>query len=628
MKMHNNMQITKNTAKCSTGDMQQKAICHISGPARVLAGPGSGKTFTIIHRINHLVKEANIIPDKILCITFTKAAALEMQERYFKLEKQNGHLPENVQFGTIHSIGYHILKESGEFRQYSLIKESDKRKFLEIILLNKGLPEYATQGTISHILDAVGRKKNGLSYIQEELLEEECFEAIYKDYLGFLKERQLFDFDDMIANCLKLFENNIVLKRKWQERYSYLLVDEFQDINEVQYRLIQVLAAPQNNLFVVGDDDQSIYAFRGAAPGIMKQFESDYPQALLLQLTENHRSCQKIVSFSNKIIAQNIQRINKKSIAKKCGGEVSIIYRETRKAQELQIINDIKKLTEQELSKSALIVRTNSEVSQYISLLKTHKIKIREKQQKSKNLLCHFIREDFQAFLQFCQEKPKRSDFLKIMNKPEMYLARQALTKEEVYEPDLLQYYSRNPQMQEKIKILFKHFEYVREMSFFTSIRYFRNIIKYDDYLRKKAVNIREFEMFKETADELSELMKLQKSGEKCEAFFERLENLIIEGADVSLRPNSSEQDNNFAQGISVITMHSSKGLEFNHVFLPDVNEGVIPGKQCKVKESIEEERRLLYVAITRAEEFLSIYYTKERGRKPSRFLNGLIPHQ
>lgn len=627
--MHNNMQITKSTANRSASYMQQKAICHISGPARVLAGPGSGKTFTVIQRINYLVKEAFVPPDKILCITFTKAAALEMQERYFYQKKSECNSNENVHFGTIHSVCYHILKESGKFRQYSLIKESNKRKLLEMLLVNKGLKEFTQFGAISDILDAVSRKKNGLAYMQEEFLKEDLFEEIYTDYQVLLKERKLLDFDDMVVNCLQLLKENSYLCCKWQERFEYLLVDEFQDINEAQYSFIKLLAAPKNNLFVVGDDDQSIYGFRGAVPAIMEQFVTDYPDAFLLCLTENYRSGEQIVTFANKVIEQNIQRIVKNTIIKKTGGNVRISYHETKNEQEAQLLHDIKIMAVQEISQSAIIVRTNGEAAQYIALLKSHNISVREKKSENKSILRHFIREDFQAFLQFCHYGRKRSDFLKIMNKPEMYLSRQALTEETVTEAGLIRYYKSNSEMQKKIKKLFWHYERVKEMSFSMAIRYFRNVIKYDDYLKEKAINNREFEGFKRIADELLKLMNLQKNGENCETFFERMEYESEKCKDTDLKESGKHNQSNYmTQGISVITMHGAKGLEFKYVFLPDVNEGVIPGKQCITKESIEEERRLLYVAITRAKEFLAVYYTGERGRKPSRFLKGIIPHR
>ncbi len=590
--------------------MQQNAICHTKGPARVLAGPGSGKTFTIIQRLNYLINTLSVSPDEILCITFTKASAIEMQQRYQMQMTITD--TGSVCFGTVHSICYHILKESGKFRQYSLIDESKKRKLLAMILQNKGLYDYNNFTIISEFLYAIGRKKNDLPYREDNSIPAKEFEEIYQEYLQALCERKLFDFDDIINNALLLLTTNETIREKWQHQFSYLMVDEFQDINHTQYQLIKLLAMPQNNLFVVGDDDQAIYGFRGAAPDIMKQFEKDFPDAGLLYLTENYRSKEAIVALAEKIISENQNRIPKRLIPKKQGGIVNICYEETRKAEEAKLIYDI--LNSKEIiSQSALIVRTNIEAMQYTGLLKAHRIPVKERIPLPGTLSKeHFIKEDFMAFLRFCKEGRKRIDFMKIMNKPERYLSRQALISEVVTQKDLLAFYKNNAQMQEKIKQLFVHFQKAESMSFSMSIRYFRNVIGYDTYLKECASSQMAYEEFIRVADELQLLCKKQKNRESCESFFKRMEQ-------ESVHDTSKATD---SDGISVITMHGAKGLEFLQVFLPDVNEGVIPAKRCKSIESIEEERRLLYVAVTRAKNNLYIYYTKERGRNPSRFIN------
>lgn len=602
--------------------MQLHAIDHGKGPAIVIAGPGSGKTFTIIQRIFRLILQDHASPDRILTITFTKAAALEMQSRYLKESENNPALKNfntQAQFGTFHGICYAILKESGLIKNFSLIKETDKRKIIGIILQNKGIEGACEYDNISLVLDAISRKKNLMTVDPPLNLLMEEFERIYFEYEDILIQQKLLDFDDMLLKCLNHMQSDRFFCRKWQDRFDYILVDEFQDINEVQYRLLKLLAAPSDNLFVVGDDDQSIYGFRGSAPQIMHKFTDDYKGAKEIYLSENYRSGNKIVELSDRVIRRNSDRFKKTPVSIHNGGNIYVCFKRTRKEEECQLLKDIKSLSESELHDSAVLVRTNIEAFQYMALLKMQGITVKEQTKQREDIFNHFITEDFKAFLKFCYEGNKRSDFIKIMNKPNIFLARQALTGEVTTPKELLSYYQNNKEMCRNIKILFRHFETASGLSPALSIQYFRKVMGYDEYLKQKAGQSVRNELH-ETADQVQLLLKHMKRSEKTDMFFERYEK-----EQDKLKQKCSRR---MSDGISVITMHSSKGLEFDSVFLPDLNEGVIPGRNSKTKESIAEERRLLYVAITRARESLYLYYTKERNRKLTRFLNGIISHQ
>ncbi len=598
--------------------MQLKAINHVKGPARVIAGPGSGKTFTIVQRIQNLIINYHVDPDKILTITFTKAAALEMLNRYLK-ETADSSLKQNampsVHFGTFHSICYRILKESGSFRGFSLIKESEKRKIAEIILKNRGISGASEYDNISGILDAISRKKNGMDGKVPLNVTKEEFDRIYLEYDDMLHQQKLLDYDDMLLKCLTRITSDSLLRQKWQERFDYILVDEFQDINEIQYRIIRLLALPDNHLFVVGDDDQSIYGFRGSTPGIMRQFMNDYERAEEFFLTENYRSRDKIIDLADEMIKRNTDRFAKNPIAMQKGGKVQTSFCETRKEEELQLLKDLKGLSEKQIQSSAIIVRTNLEAFQYTALLKQQGIAVREQVKKPEDLMHHFIAEDFAAFLKFCYEGKERKYFLKIMNKPNIFLARQALVEAVVTEEGLKKYYENNREMCHKIDTLFYHFKQASKMMPALAVRYFRKIMGYDAYLTQKVKDENLPELFAK-ADRIQAVFKQMKQGEKTDSFLERMQKDCPEEKD-GKKVNT---------GISVITMHGSKGLEFHSVFLPDLNEGIIPGKKSETPEMIEEERRLLYVAITRAEESLYLYYTRERNRKLTRFLEGIIP--
>lgn len=607
---------------CEASKMQQKAIEHVRGPARVIAGPGSGKTFTIIQRILKLITRDHVDPDKILTITFTRAAALEMQSRYLKETEKDPYfesIKKTTHFGTFHGICYAILKESGLINRFSLIKEQEKRKITEIILKNRNVEGADEYDNITLFLDAVSRRKNLIDGELPLNLNREEFHNIYLEYEDMLNQQKLLDFDDMILKCFHNLQTNPGFCQKWQKKFDYILVDEFQDINEIQYRLVRLLALPSDNLFVVGDDDQSIYGFRGSAPLIMRKFTEDYKGARELFLTENYRSREEIVKLADQMIRRNTDRFDKTPYPVRPGGAVKICFRESRKEEELQLLTDIKYLPKETLYSSAVILRTNREVLEYTAFLKQNGVNVRENVKQNEDILHHFITEDFRAFLKFCYEGNKRADFLKIMNKPNLFLSRQALTEEVVKKDNILDYYRNNREMRHIIEKLFKQFNMASELSPASALRYFRKVMGYDEYLRQKNGGKKADELLR-WADQIQTLFKQMKQDEKTDFFLEKQEKT----GDVK----KQTQNIKIVPGISVITMHSSKGLEFHCVFLPDLNEGVIPGKNSETLENIEEERRLLYVAITRARDSLYLYYTGERNRKLTRFLEGIIPPQ
>ena len=245
---------------------QKKAIEFTSGPMQVLAGPGSGKTFTITQRIRYLIMECGIEPSRILVITFTRAAAGEMQQRFHKLVRKTNSY---VSFGTFHAVFYSILRQTGQYRQFTLLPETQKRNLLAQILQLPMTPLLAENEKISGLISSISQVKNNgerFDGLSEELFSKEELKAIYEDYNGYLAEFSKMDFDDMGLLCRKLFRENPDILKEWQKRYSYILIDEFQDINPLQYQIVRLLAQPENNLFIVGDDDQSIYGFRGARP--------------------------------------------------------------------------------------------------------------------------------------------------------------------------------------------------------------------------------------------------------------------------------------------------------------------------------------------------------------------------
>ena len=322
--------------ECSCTLRQEEAIKHADGPAMVLAGPGSGKTFVTVHRIRRLITSQGVDPAHILVITFTKAAALEMQERFFRLmEKED--IP--VRFGTFHAVFYHILRQSAQYRGYTIITEKEKRKLIRDIIHDHRRFAYLQEEDIEEILTAVSRykiktaeEKRGLPGTEKneadrdkvpeiQKMKREDFLFLFEEYQSWLAEFFKFDFDDLMTVCLRLLQEDVSLLAVWQAQFRYILVDEFQDISPIQYEIIRLLAAPENNLFVVGDDDQSIYGFRGASPDSVKRFLADHAQARQILLDVNFRCHGDIVGAAAKVISENESRIPKEISSRHEEGE-------------------------------------------------------------------------------------------------------------------------------------------------------------------------------------------------------------------------------------------------------------------------------------------------------------------
>ena len=268
---------------------QQRAIAHLSGPMMVLAGPGSGKTSVIVERTAYMTTEGGISPSNILVVTFSRAAAKEMKERFLNFTGQE-YTP--ITFGTFHGVFYGILKQAYGFTAANILSEEEKSAILRELALNHG-GELAEEGDFSEEvakeISVVKGNRISLEYYYSSCCPDEVFRQIYREYVKTCQARRKLDFDDMILYCYELFDKRKDILAAWQNKFQYILVDEFQDINQLQYDIVKLLAKPQDNLFIVGDDDQSIYHFRGARPEIMLNFTKDYPEAETVTLDVNYR---------------------------------------------------------------------------------------------------------------------------------------------------------------------------------------------------------------------------------------------------------------------------------------------------------------------------------------------------
>lgn len=591
---------------------QRKAICHTVGPAQILAGPGSGKTFVTVHRIRHLILEENVDPGHILVITFTKAAALEMQQRFFTL--MEGQKPP-VWFGTFHAIFYHILKQSAQYRGYTIITETERRKLIRQIMHMHRRFCYLQEEDMEEILSVIssckaGRKESSIP-IQKMTPDDVMF--LLHEYQSYLQEFQQFDFDDLMQCCLTLLREDACCLAAWQAQFRYILVDEFQDISPVQYKIVKLLAAPEDNLFIVGDDDQSIYGFRGVSPDSMMQFLADYPQAVQIPLAVNYRCHAEIVEAAGRVITENIKRLPKdiQAVHSKGDGLELCMCPDEEALKKAFVEYLLQEQKEDTLTGSAIICRTNVACGLWAQVLHGAGIPYVMKEKK-KNRFAHFVIRDIRAYLALGQGKYDRKYFLRIMNRPLRYLKRDSLSAEKVDREELVKWYQHMPAMQKTLHRLFQNLDCLADKRPHLQIRYIRKVIGYEGFLREKY-----------GAKQAQELVRVAEEFETFSRQFMTVDDMndfIDHYTEVLQEP--AEQNH----GIALMTMHASKGLQFDTVYLPDCNEGQIPSARSVTQEEIEEERRMFYVAMTRARHKLCLLAHKGRTGKdgPSRFLNSL----
>lgn len=588
---------------------QSKAISHGDGPALVIAGPGSGKTLVITHRIQNLIKEHKVRPENILVITFTKAAAIEMQYRFYALA---GNYP--VNFGTCHAIFFQIIRDATTLNGSNIIKESEKRELMEEILSNPEKDESfildANIETIQKMISEISKVKNfGKTAEEYECIycSKEEFNYIYKSYEEACLKENKIDFDDMLARCLTLLKSNQNLLNKYQSIFKYILVDEFQDVNPVQYEIIKLLAKPDNNIFVVGDDDQSIYGFRGATPNIMQKFLEDYKEADKIELLENFRSKKDIVDTSVRLINNNENRFIKKCVSKNKGGNaVRYFTYETRPEQYAAVAKSIEqymKLENKSYNDIAILYRTNGHTAMLIPELKKLGIPFKSKEKLS-NIYETEIGKDIYAYISFALDDKNVKAFFRIMNRPSRYIKRKQVPVNNFSREELFKLQD-NPDVIHRITQLYNQLEFLKGLEPYPAINFIRKGMGYDAFMKNDEDAL-------EILDEITEAAKTFNSLKKWKDF-------------VSEYDGTLKESYNLKTGVSIMTMHASKGLEYPFVILPDLNEGMVPHKKARTLEQIEEERRIFYVAMTRAKDYLFLFFVKAKKADlvspPSRFL-------
>ena len=609
---------------------QDEAIKHGNGPCMVLAPPGSGKTLIVTERTRYLIEESGVRPDQILVITFTRYAAREMKERFERLTAGKNY---PVTFGTFHSIFYGILKCAYGIGANNLMSEKESSVLLQEVLDRTDIestPEVEDEEElVRELLREVGMVKNGLCHLKDfhsKYLTQDEFAEVFRSYEHQKKELKKFDFDDMLVQCYALFRKKPEILQGWQKRFKYILIDEFQDINRVQYEVIRMLAAPRYNLFVVGDDDQSIYGFRGAKPELMLYMKQEFPSLRTISLTVNYRSTEFITGAAARVILHNDTRFYKRVQSFRGRGQNVHVQEVLDEQEEAQYVTEeIQKKLDQGIKPGeiAVLFRAAVQARMISEILSEHRIPF-EMRDYVTNFYRHFIVKDMMAYLQLAAGKRDRSLFLTICNRPLRYLARNSMENRQVNFEDLRKFYCDKDWMLDIIDQFDVDVRMMKNMAPYAAIQYIRKKIGYDDFLKEYAEKHQiSWKKLMDVMAELEERSKNFKSYDEWEIHIAKYTQ-ELEEQQAKARKIKGERENK----VQLMTIHSAKGLEFEDVFVIHANEGEIPHQKAEKKDEIEEERRLFYVALTRAKNNLCIsYITQKNGNsiKPSRFVEELL---
>ena len=608
---------------------QKEAIMHRDGPAMVLAGPGAGKTYVITNRVKALIDEYGVKPEQILVVTFSKAAAVEMKER-FEMMTGGRRLP--VRFGTFHSVFFQILRRAYHYEVKDIATPALKYRFLEETLNETGYEVDDKKEFLSDIEKEISRVKGEGIEIDcyfSSACSAEIFQKMYRGYQEKLQRHRCLDFDDMVVYTYQLLKEREDIRRRWQAQFRYLLIDEFQDINRLQYETVCMLAEPENNLFIVGDDDQSIYGFRGAKPGIMLSFPKRFPDTKQIVLGVNYRCSDEIMKAAERLIGKNNERYEKHIVANK-GKEQPVHMKkcENLPDEAEKIVAQIQMYQKEGIAyqEMAVLFRTNMQMRLLAGKLMEHGVPFTMRENLP-NLFDTWMAKDIMCYLQLALGNRSREKFLKIANRPVRYLSRTAFTESEVSFDKLRAYYAVKNQewMEERIW----NFEYdlknLASLSPYAAIHFIRKGIGYDEFLKTYADerNVNADDWF-DVLDEMQEMARDKKSIPEFLSFVENYGDTLEE-----IRQEQKKQQVKEEPGVSLMTMHASKGLEFPVVFVPTLNEDIVPYRKAVQEGNLEEERRMLYVAMTRAKTYLHLSFVKERFHKeaePSPFLYEISP--
>ena len=593
-------------------EQQKLGVITTEGPVLILAGAGSGKTRVLTHRTAYLIEEKGVNPWNILAITFTNKAAGEMRER---VDKIVGYGSESIWVSTFHSTCVRILRRHidrlGFDNRFAIYDTDDQKTLMKEVCrrMNIDTKIYKERSLLAQISHA---KDELITPDEMELNAGSDFNkkkvaAVYREYQASLRKNNALDFDDLIVKTVELFQNCGDVLESYQERFKYIMVDEYQDTNTAQFKFVSLLASRYENLCVVGDDDQSIYRFRGAKPEIMLNFQKDFPKAVMIQLAENYRSTECIIKGAGRVIAHNTNRFQKSTHGIRGNGEkITISFFQNQAMEALAVVKKVQDMLRdgREPQEIAVLFRTNTGARIYLEKFMEYNLPFRMRDGLP-NIYEHWIANDLFTYIRIANGNRSRKDFLQIINRPNRYISRDYLDSQTVTLEGLRQKCQGRDWMEDRIDRLEYDLSCIAKMKPYAAINYIRHAVGYEEYLREYA----QFRRIKpeELYEVLDELQEAARSFDTFDAWYVHMEEY-----KEALQKKSSEQKEE-AKAVVFTTLHSAKGLEFPVVFLVDAVEGNMPHRKAVMDVDIQEERRLFYVGMTRAKDKLYLYYAKER---------------
>ncbi|SHH25210.1 ATP-dependent helicase [Tepidibacter thalassicus] len=601
---------------------QKAAVNHFKGPCMVLAGPGSGKTRVISYRIINLIENLNVNPENILAISFTRASSIEMRDKSVKLSSIEG--INKVSFGTFHSVFFKILRSFRGYKLENILDEKEKKYIIKNILKSMNIENGEEEEIINGVINEISFLKNELMNIydfESSIISKDEFLKVYIMYENYKDDMKKIDFDDMLINTYNLLRENENILNIIRRRYKYILIDEFQDINKVQFEVLKLISKPFENIFVVGDEDQSIYGFRGARPDFLLEFEKYFSSVKIIVLDINYRSTINIIKKSCKLISNNKKRYIKNIKGVKGYGEDIVIINPDDSEEEAKkignlILENISKFNLQ-YSDFAVIYRTNIQSRALIDVFMDMNIPFMIRDTVV-SIYDHWVVKDIISYLKVSIDNTLKEEFFRIINKPFRYISKESI-KMAMTDGNFLDNIKMKcglkPWQINTIEELESDLNYIKTMSAKDAISYIRTSCEYDRYLieycEKRKIKITGlFEVLSEIEGSASNFSNI------CD-YLTHIENVKEE--------ISKQKSENCKDRVTFTTIHSAKGLEFKNVFIVGAIEGVIPhDKSLEKDEYVEEERRLFYVAMTRAMDKLYILSPKNKyGKKAciSRFV-------
>lgn len=618
---------------------QVKAVHQLDGPVLVIAGAGSGKTRVVTTRIIHMV-QSGILPKQILGLTFTNKAAGEMKERVKSLTQ------EDVVISTFHSLGARILRESihamGYLPHFMIYDEDDSNKLLASLLENYGIK--GKKGEIRVWRDLISKTKNELKDPEELDVDaladshQALFGKIYHSYNERLKECNAVDFDDLLFLPVKLFREYPFILEKYQQRWTHLLIDEYQDTNDAQYTFVKMLVEKSHNLFVVGDPDQAIYSWRGANIRNILQFEKDYPEAQVIRLEQNYRSRSIILNAANALISNNLSRHKKNLWSQRGEGEKIGRYTAYNDREEARFVVSKIRMHQNQglcLSEAVVFYRTNAQSrpleDQFLTMGIPYVIVGGVSFYQRREI------KDILAYMRLIISDQDAMAFSRILNAPKRGIGEATLDK-------ILNFATI-----ENLPVIEAARKFLGTKITAKAKEGLQEFLRIIDYLRDIAKEGNLEKIIKETIFETGYLQYLKEEPDTLDDRKENLNELIAKGIEwdlshevpslfqfleeLSLR-SSVDALNASDEYVSLMTLHNGKGLEFDLAFVVGLEEDLLPHVNAKDSpDMVEEERRLCYVGMTRAREYLYLtnaqmrfLFGGERFQRPSRFLKEIPP--